>query len=503
MMNTVIDTHSYRQARIWFALFCLMHLIFWLLAPTLLYHNPPTDSLEGIAWGNLWLWGYEKHPFLAPWLTAWATNMTGVVGWPIYLLSQLSVLICFWATWRLANKILSPWLALISVVLLEGINYYNLQATIFDPNILMLPLWALTILSFYNAVSLQKTRDWILTGIFAGLAMDSKYESVLLFIILFSVLLMSPEGRRSFNHSGFYLGIIIAFLVFLPNLYWLYQHHFDAVNYAIGELSTNKLAHLPKIVRPFYQSGIFLVEQIGNIIPALILYLPFYSATKDTSKITQFNLRFLLLLGLGPLALTILLCLTTDTHLVSRWSYPFFSVLGLLWLAWQKPVVTKYRLKIFAILVVAFNILLLLAMTFYFILLPIFTGKSKHSDSFPGENIALALTQQWHAYYHQPLPYIAGTHHVVVNIAAFSPDKPIAYFNWDPTQSPWINENNLRVKGAIFVFWLGDLNQLIPIEQRYPNLQHITIEDFNRATLAKVPPIKIWVAFLPPAGTLK
>jgi hypothetical protein len=96
------------------------------------------------------------------------------------------------------------------------------------------------------------------------------------------------------------------------------------------------------------------------------------------------------------------------------------------------------------------------------------------------------------------LPYIAGTHHVVVNIAAFSPDKPIAYFNWDLTQSPWINENNLRKKGAIFVFWLGDLNQLIPIAERYPNLKHIVIEDFNRETHAKVPPIKLWVAFLPP-----
>jgi hypothetical protein len=475
-----------------------MHFIFWLIAPTLLYHNPPTDSLEGIAWGNLWLWGYEKHPFLAPWLTALATNITGVVGWPIYLLSQVSILVCFWATWRLANKILSPWHALISVVLLEGINYYNLQSTIFDPNILMLPLWALTILSFYNAVSQQKTRDWVLTGIFAGLAMDSKYESVLLFILLFSALLLSQEGRRSFNNSGFYIGIIIAFLVFLPNLFWLYKHHFDAINYAVGELATNKINHTPKIIRPFYQAGIFLVEQIGNIIPALILYLPFYNATGDTAKITQFNFRFLLLLGLGPLVLTIIFCLLTDAHLVSRWSYPFFSMLGLLWLAWKKPVITEARLKIFALLVVAFNLLLFLGMTFYFILLPIFTGQAKHSDSFPGKNIALTLTQQWHTYYHQPLPYIAGTHHVVVNIAAFSPDKPIAYFNWDLTQSPWINENNLRKKGAIFVFWLGDLNQLIPIAERYPNLKHIVIEDFNRETHAKVPPIKLWVAFLPP-----
>ncbi len=63
-----------------FGWFCVLHVLVWTLVPALMYHNPPKDSLEGIAWGHMWQLGYEKHPFLAPWLTALFTDVFGTVG---------------------------------------------------------------------------------------------------------------------------------------------------------------------------------------------------------------------------------------------------------------------------------------------------------------------------------------------------------------------------------------------------------------------------------------
>lgn len=494
------NENDYVLARKWFLFFCIAHFIVWILAPTLIYQNPPTDSLEGIAWGNLWLWGYEKHPFLAPWLSALATDVFAVVGWPIYFLSQLCVVACFWATWRLANKMLQPWQAFIAVVLLEGINYYNIQSAIFDPNVLMLPFWALLSLFFYKALLQRQFKDWLWVGLFAGLALVSKYESGLLFILLFVIMLITPEGRKSFKTWGIYAAIIIALLIFLPNFIWLYQHHFDAVNYAVAEMA-NKTVHTSKLQQALQHTWLFIVEQIGNIAPLFLLYLPFYNSRKQQQTITHFTWRFILVLALGPTIFTVLLALFDNAQLVSRWSFPFFSLLPVLWLLWRKPEINVKKLKLFALLVLLWNIILLVGMVFYFLIWPLHTGKAEHSDTFPGKNIAMKVTQEWHNYYQTKLPYIAGTHHVVVNVAAFSSDKPIAYFDWSLKESPWINEQQMQAKGAVFVFWLknGENSpELIAIKKRFPSLQHESIVYFNRLTKAKVQPVAIWIAFLPP-----
>src|SRR5579871_6095602 len=125
-----------------FFIVCLIHLLVWTVLPAIMIHNPPTDSLEGLVWGRLWQWGYPKHPFLAPWLTAFFTDLFHVVGWPIYLIAQLSCIACFWGVWFLAKQLLRPWQALIAAMLLTTVQYYNISAYIFDPNVLMLPMWA-------------------------------------------------------------------------------------------------------------------------------------------------------------------------------------------------------------------------------------------------------------------------------------------------------------------------------------------------------------------------
>ena len=332
--------------------------------------------------------------------------------------------------------------------------------------------------------------------------MDSKYESVLLLLVFFLLLLFTSEGRECWKKPGVYLAMAIASLVFLPNLLWLYAHHFIAITYATQELASNSTSHIPRFIRPFYSVLQFSLEQIGNVAPALILYLPFMWSRQDKLLLTRFDWRFLIALGLGPLVITIIIALLSSSHLVSRWSFPFFSITGILWLAWHNPEITRKRLKIFGLIVIGLNAILLLGMLFTFLWQPLLTGKASHSDTFPGQVIASAITKQWHDTYHQRLNYIAGTHHVVVNIAAFSEDKPRAYFDSDPKQSPWINEQDMRKKGAVFVVWLKDpaeADALISnIKTRFPNLQHMTVESFARLTRAHVAPIKLWLAFLPP-----
>ncbi|MBV9575932.1 MAG: glycosyltransferase family 39 protein, partial [Gammaproteobacteria bacterium] len=165
-------------------IFIGLHLILWTIVPILVRYNLPLDSIEGTIWGHQLEWGYDKNPFLNGWLTALATYIDGQSGWMVYLFSQISVAICFWATWQLAKKILTPLYAFISILILEGVQYYNFHAIDFNDNTLELGLWALTIYFFYKALCAHTKRSagiaWILTGLFAALGMMAKYYTAAL-----------------------------------------------------------------------------------------------------------------------------------------------------------------------------------------------------------------------------------------------------------------------------------------------------------------------------------
>ena len=139
-----------RQIERWVYAFIILHVIVWTLAPTWVRFTLPMDALEGTTWGQQLEWGYDKNPFMNAWLTALAVWVGGKSGWVIYLFSQLSVALCFWAVWKIGKKILPPMYAFIAILLLECIQYFNLHAIDFNDNTLELGFWSLTTLFFYK-----------------------------------------------------------------------------------------------------------------------------------------------------------------------------------------------------------------------------------------------------------------------------------------------------------------------------------------------------------------
>lgn len=138
------STKLIQQAEFWAFIFICAHLICWTLAPILVRFNLPLDSIEGSLWGHQLEWGYDKNPFLNGWLTALAIYLGGTSGWMVYLFSQVSVALCFFAVWQLAKNILTPPYGLLALMLLEGVQYYHFHAIDFNDNTLELSLWALT-----------------------------------------------------------------------------------------------------------------------------------------------------------------------------------------------------------------------------------------------------------------------------------------------------------------------------------------------------------------------
>ena len=74
--------------------------------------------------------------------------------------------------------------ALISVLLLEGIYFYNFTTPEFNVNVCQLPFWALSVLYCWRGFKDNKISNWLLFGLFAALGVLSKYLFVYLLIAM-------------------------------------------------------------------------------------------------------------------------------------------------------------------------------------------------------------------------------------------------------------------------------------------------------------------------------
>src|SRR5262249_41975996 len=131
--------------------FLLLHVVVWTVLPIAFTHALPVDLVEGVVWGQGWQLGYDQPPFQA-WFLGLADSLTGSQRCAVYLLSQILVAISLGAVWRLARLIVAPLGALVAVLVLDGVLFFNFLTPNLFPDLIELPFWALSAWSFYRAL---------------------------------------------------------------------------------------------------------------------------------------------------------------------------------------------------------------------------------------------------------------------------------------------------------------------------------------------------------------
>ncbi len=493
-MQQFDSTKSF-PANWWVLLFICVHLIAWTLVPVLIRYNLPLDAIEGTLWGHQLEWGYDKNPFLNAWLTALAVCLGGSTGWMVYLFSQLSVALCFTAVWLLAKKILTPALALVSVMLLEGIQYYTFHAIDFNDNTLELSLWALTIYFFYQACRTATYRAWMYTGVFAAFGMMAKYYTAALLAAMVLFLFLFKDNRRQLKTPAPYIGLLIGVIIMLPHIIWLFSHAFITITYVF-----QRAGSAPNWTNHCFFPAQFAWQQGQAFLPALVL-LAFLMIGKKPLRsafsVASFDKAFLLFVGVGPFLLTVLLSLLLGIKLRAGWGMPLLSCWGIILLAWVQPAVTTKKLYRF---IAAVFIVMGLLLTGYSVSL--IHSSTPSSANFPGQDIAKAITQEWHDRYHTPLQYVAGSRWIGGNIGFYSPDHPAVFIEWDARKAPWINLRDLQKKGAVFVWDMSE-GETLPAEVKAQfSLQKTSEMIFYWHRNKQLAPVKVGVAILAPRDGL-
>ena len=279
--------------------FLCLHLTAWTLLPSLISPNLPLDVIEGLAWGREWQLGYFKHPPLSPWLMEVFARLGGGTDWPFYLLSQLCVVVAFWAVWRVSRDMLGPARAALAVLLLEGIYYHNFTSPEFNANMVLLPFWALTVWSLHRTLATGRGLDWVLCGAFAGLGLLGKYYTAVLLASLAFYLLTSPRHRSQLARPGAWLGLLACLAILAPHIWWLVEAGFPSFTYALsraglggGGAGSDHLIYPAK----------FLIGQAAVLVPALALLWTLCGLRMPRlarGGIAPENGRLLLFAGLG------------------------------------------------------------------------------------------------------------------------------------------------------------------------------------------------------------
>lgn len=483
----------------WLYVLIIMHVVFWTVIPTLVRHTLPMDALEGFVWGQSWLLGYDRNPWLNAWLTHIAVNFGGHSGWLVYFLSQLSVAACFWSVWQLGKKILSPIYALVAVFLLEAIQYYSIAAVDFNDNVLELGLWALTILFFYNALVGQKRRDWLLMGLFAALSLMAKYYAVVLFLPMLCVVLFTKEGRESFTKSGIYLAGIVFAIVVLPHFIWLFNNGFVTLNYALMRVADSN---------GWQSSGWYfaIVHILAFFMPLFLFSLLWFGKCSNDDNIlntkviiSRFNKIFLVVLGFGPFVITVILAVLLKISLHVMWGTPLLSLWGLMLVTFLQPCITKVKFYRFvsAVLVVFFSVVTIYAYNI------IYTGYVS-SATYPGKAIAAYIENVWHDYCKQEPYYVVGDRYTSGNVAYFARNKLKACI-WDDKIYSCDSDELLRKRGAIFV-WRSDGGEAVNanavlsrIKRKFPQIVVLPDKSFSWIYHDDKPKLLVGAAFLLPS----
>jgi len=412
-------TNNARNINNIYYIFIIAHLIFWTLIPSLTNQNLPLDTVEALAWGSNIDWGFNKHPPMSAFFLEVFFQIFGSQDWAYYLLSQIFVLTSFYYVFKFSKEFFNnDLLGLISILLIESIYFYNFTTPEFNVNVCQLPFWSLTVYfswRIYNSKEIKFT-DCFLIGLFAALGFLSKYLFVYLLVsidLLFIYLIFIKRDKK-FDFK--YLITVEVFLIVLvPHLIWLNNNEFITVTYGLARTGLEQSSLIDHIKFPL----IFLIKQIGLLIPFLTLVLLLIKKIKFKFNFKDKKLLFLLAINIFPILLMLLTSVITGSKIRTMWMTPFYLFFGTLFVYIFQAQINFKKLKPF-----------MLGFIFLFFLSPILyayvsISKDDKRTDYPGKEIAIKTQYAWDQQFKSKINVVYGNEWNAGNLSYHLKSRPV------------------------------------------------------------------------------
>lgn len=532
-MNSPIDDTASKNANeiskgdAWKYFFAVVggFTLLWVVLPSLVQPAYRPDVIELMIAGKEWVLSTRKHPMLPAWFLEILNMLTNRVYACPFIASQICVFLTLFSVYSLARNVLSGRLALLGTFAMLPFWFFTVESIKYNQNTPLIAFWAISTLLVFRAFQTNRMGYWIAAGLSIGLAFNSKYTAFFLVVSILVYMLREPRIRTLWKSPGPYVTTLLAFLVFLPQLIWLYQNDFASLHNAGSQYKgEGALSHLYCPLKFIGTELLYLVLPMAILVPALGIRWEIRRIENGTEKECE---RFLFYCMMVPMLMHVLISGVMRFEIIGDYAAAFWSFLGVYLLmrfrAVDTPAVFSRGLRN---LFVAESLMVALILV-QSICGPYLTGKHSRFH-FPKREIGAICEKIWDERFEEPCPFITGDWWLAGNAAFSMPDRPRVLFYYGNMNNPntlptgtWAEDADVNEQGGM-ILWEVDHNGKYKGEKksgredepdyvpdyvpdylfaRFPDAEVLN-EEFTipYKTRADVPPLRFRVAIIPPSG---
>jgi 4-amino-4-deoxy-L-arabinose transferase-like glycosyltransferase len=187
-----------------------------------------------------WTWSKENvlcfldHPPMIAWFIRFGTAIFGDTNLGVRFAGILAMLVTQLLLADIVRRVTHDVRAIVLAVLMpEAALYYGLLMAKVSPDVALIPFAVATIWALIRLNESGAGRWWLAAGVFAGLALLSKFTVVMLIPAVLAFMLV-PDWRRRWLLSPYpWLAALIALVLFLPVLFWNAQHDWASFRFQL------------------------------------------------------------------------------------------------------------------------------------------------------------------------------------------------------------------------------------------------------------------------------
>ncbi len=249
-------------------------------------YNLHPDEAYYWAWSRQLDIGYfDNSPFVA-YVIRFFTMIGGQNELWVRMPAFLGWLAFLFFVFQMAKKIYNKNAAWLGVLIALFVPLVTSGSHIMTHDIPMIFFASLTWYFLYYAIEKGKKEAWYWVGLFFGLALFSKFQAILIGLAVFLMLLVRPSKRNILLTKEPYIAAVIGFIMFLPVLYWNWQHHWAAFLWQ-SQHGIHQQISLNKELE-------FFAGQLGVFSPLLFLSFIYYTVKKLIKRDTPAEVSFLI-----------------------------------------------------------------------------------------------------------------------------------------------------------------------------------------------------------------
>ena len=201
------------------------------------------DEFLHLDQANHLAWGFQSVPPMTSWISLIIKFLGNGVFWIRFfpaLFGALTILL----VWKTIEELKGNLFALLLGTTCVTFSVYLRLNTLYQPNSLDVLCW--TSMCFFLVKYLnRKENKWLIyLGLAFAVGFLNKYNILFLVMGLVPAFLLVPE-RKIFTNRILYLGILLAFILVLPNIIWQYRNDFPVLRH-MKELSETQLVHVDR-----------------------------------------------------------------------------------------------------------------------------------------------------------------------------------------------------------------------------------------------------------------